>query len=190
MWEKTMNASHCYEESAVRTAVPDMFNRVDNSDNCPTKEDLNMYGDHSAHVTCILESMGFLGEKGGVRNGKIRRNVAQLNPRVLENYKGSMEQYGYNMTDNDPSGYKTCMDNSFLMNMVPDIIDSCKDTYPKNHRYRREIKQFWNRWAAYVCFQSVSEACKQVLIEDISYVAMSGSAPETEYATTEDVPIR
>ena len=98
------------------------------------------------------------------------------------------------------------IDNSFLMNMIPDTIDryvgdiamiyltsnihSCKDNYPKDHGYRRQIKQYWNRWAAFVCFQGLSEACQQVMIEDITSVAMSGSAPETEYATTEDAPLR
>merc|ERR1712055_221951 len=174
LWERSMNASHCYEESAARTAVPEEV--FDRQDNCLTKEDLDKYGDYSARATCVLESMGFLGKDGGVKNGRIKRNMATLNPRVVEKYSRG------NITDNDPSGYKQCIDNSFLTNMIPHYLERCKDKYPKDHGYRRQIKRFWKRWAAYVCFHSVRDACTEVMIENISTVAMSGSAPGTEDA--------
>merc|ERR1719369_804874 len=177
MWEKMMKAaSQCGgDNSEVRSLVPEfLLNRQNNS--CPTIEELDESGVASDPATCILGSMGYLHTKGGVKHGKVKRDIAKLNPQVVEKYSGGI------LTDDDPSGYKQCIDNSYIKQMIPDMLESCQDTYQGNRRYKKQIKRYMNRYAAMTCLHKLSSACSDVLKDQITalaYPAENGSEPIT-----------
>merc|ERR1719369_317442 len=185
MWPKYLNASQCQNSSDVmRSGTPDwLMNRQENSSfTCPAYEDLEKTGAASSPAYCILESMGFLWPQGGVRSGKIKRNIAKLDSRVLHEYSGG------NSTVSDPSGFLQCMNNSYVSKMIPEVLSSCKDNYPNDRTYRKQIKRFMKRWAAFDCLHELSSACEQVWRKDRESDAWAAALlPEKEpLSETED----
>merc|ERR1712183_335542 len=176
MWEKANNAMSCSSESTIRSAMPEwVLNRQSNI-TCPSMEDLDMNGDYSASYTCLLRSMGYLREAGGVRNGRIKRDIAQLNPLVVLKYSGG------NLTEDDPSGYKQCVDSlSYYKDSIPEIVKSCPSGDSKSD-YRMELKRFYSRLIAVTCLNNLSYACQDVFREQVAAQAL-GTGYGTEYGS-------
>jgi len=151
----------------------------DSSKMCGGFDRMNVYtAVESDPNTCILRSMGYLHTYGGVKHGKVKRDIAKLNPDVVDKYSGGI------LTDDDPSGYKQCIDNSYIKQQIPDLLNSCRDTYPGNRRYKKQIKRYMNRYAAITCLQKLSSACSEVWRDQINALAYpSGTEPVYEPIT-------
>jgi len=138
----------------------------DNSKMCGGFDRMNVYtAVESDTNTCILRSMGYLHTYGGMKHGKVKRDIAKLNPAVVDKYSGGI------LTDDDPSGYKQCIDNSYIRQQIPDLLKSCQDKYPGDRRYKKQIKRYINRYAAMTCLQKLSTACSEVWRDQIITLA-------------------
>jgi len=167
--EKLMNASQCYyelgEESLLAGRSDWLLNRQE-GDQCPTPEMLEQTGDMSSPAYCVLDSMGYLWPNGGVRGSRVKKDLGEQDIRVLEYYAN-----GNNITK-DPSGFKNCMVNSNFNEMLPELY-KCQEKYPDVPQYRKQIKRFVKRWAAFNCLRDFVNSCQNVWRDEITEYAWS-----------------
>merc|ERR1712215_546747 len=164
MWAKALNSSSCfyYNNMEERSKVMDKFLDRMSQDECPTREDLIKTGEQSAPAYCVLGAYDYLGDKGGIYHWRIRKDILQLDPRVVEKFVGSN-----NTNPSDPSGYDQCRDNSRIHLMLPEVTQKCAEAW-KGTDLKSEFRRFVKRWAAFECLKALEPACQEVWMDELS----------------------
>ena len=130
-----------------------------------TVSDPNNPYPEDAMKDCVLTTMGFLGDNGGVRHRKIKKALDTiLAPSVLESFS-------YGNTTNEKWDF--CFENGYRKHMMEKAAE-CGDAYTKDEA--NQLQYYGARWDAFLCLQQLNSAC-QVTFQNYmidAYNAMMG----------------
>ena len=99
---------------------------------------------------CVLDTMGFVDPKGGVRHKKIKEALDSiLLPSVMENFS-----YGNTTKEK----WDFCFENGYKKHAMEMAYDQCGDVYTEAEA--KQIQYYGARTDAFLCLTQLNSACK------------------------------
>ena len=99
---------------------------------------------------CVLDTMGFVDPKGGVRHKKIKKALDSiLLPSVMENFS-----YGNTTKEK----WDFCFENGYKKQAMEMAYDQCGDVYTEAEA--KQIQYYGARTDAFLCLTQLNSACK------------------------------
>jgi len=118
---------------------------------CQAVDFFNVDDTNSQMATCVLGSMGYLGEDGGVLTGVIVQDFNELDSGVIYEMTGSWEPYVWR-------DFRACKRNTGMYyEKNQEYLKRCEHTKEE----RKQIKKFVSRWSSLKCLtDDLESACQ------------------------------